>query len=577
MRINTRTQPTARSGRWLLNSLALFASLLLLSNAQAQESVDTQTPLLPPDQLEILVAPVALYPDDLLAVVLPAATYPLQVVEASRFLQAREDDTSLEPDPEWDDAIVALLNYPEIVDLLNEDLDWTWQLGEAFIAQQADLLEAVEVYRDQAYLAGNLRSDDYQTVSRREERIIIEPADPEVIYVPYYDPVTVVVRQPSRAFFYYDRPYPLYYYPYAAGHRFYNGFFWGVSTAFSISWADRFLHLRYYDHYRHPFYGRYRSTRYFYRHRSSHDYRVYSRGTRHHVRQNRFRWYPSRYAGNRPGFHHRYRHSDRRVLRYSNDNRRGVSRYSAQRRDRAYAENRARNREGRVDNVIQRDRNRSQRRSNDRRIANTSRRGADAGQQLQRQNRGRDSNANRSRSQGERANSDRHQREVRRFASGSQRNRDAAAQSRNRSTGAVQPRERREVSRFTTRSRDATGTNRATNRQSTARSNERTRRVERQQQRPATSSRSREQRSVQRSATRSAAATPRQAQRSQRAEPRRASRSESRSTRQARPAQRAERRSQASSRSTRQAPRAQRSASSRSSERRSGSSSRRDR
>ncbi len=100
-------------------------------------------PLLTQPELQELVGPIALYPDDLLAIVLPASTYPLQLVQAQRFLQDLEADPSLQPDEEWDDSVIALLNYPEVVELLNEDLDWTWRLGEAVVAQQADVVGAL--------------------------------------------------------------------------------------------------------------------------------------------------------------------------------------------------------------------------------------------------------------------------------------------------------------------------------------------------------------------------------------------------------------------------------------------------
>ncbi|MDH5620092.1 MAG: DUF3300 domain-containing protein, partial [Gammaproteobacteria bacterium] len=85
-------------------------------------------PLMSAFELEELVGPVALYPDDLLAIILPAAAYPQQIIDAGRFLEDLENDASLKPDPLWDDAVVALLNYPEVVELMNDDIDWTWRL-----------------------------------------------------------------------------------------------------------------------------------------------------------------------------------------------------------------------------------------------------------------------------------------------------------------------------------------------------------------------------------------------------------------------------------------------------------------
>ncbi len=358
MRPKQRNDLANTSTRLSAGALALLCLMLGPFNALAQNTVEADpATLLAPAELEQLVAPLALYPDDLLAIMLPASTYPLQVVEAARYLEAREADPSLAPDEAWDDSIVALLNYPEALALLNDDLDWTWQLGEAVLAQQAEVIEAVELFRDEAYLAGNLETDEYQVVERSDEGIRIIPADPEVIYVPYYDPVYVTVRSPYRAYYYHDRGYPLYYYPYDVGHRFYGGLFWGVSTAFSISWHSRYLHLNYYDHYGHPYYGRpYHHARY-YRHRRSIDHHVYVGGVRQQHRGNSYRWYPGSHHGSRPGYN-RYRAGpNRRVLTY---NQQGLT----PRAERARRINQTRQNKRTYDNVIDRDRNASRSNSN---------------------------------------------------------------------------------------------------------------------------------------------------------------------------------------------------------------------
>ena len=152
---------------------------------EAQAVRSDAVPLLSAADLEDLVGPVALYPDDLIAIILPAAAYPQQIIDAGRFLEDLENDASLKPDPDWDDSVIALLNYPEVVELLNDDIDWTWRLGEAVIAQQADVVAAIESFRDRAYNAGNLKSDEYQNVSRNDGHIEITPVAEDVIYVPY--------------------------------------------------------------------------------------------------------------------------------------------------------------------------------------------------------------------------------------------------------------------------------------------------------------------------------------------------------------------------------------------------------
>jgi len=224
-----------------------------------------EIPLLTTAELEELIGPIALYPDDLLAIVLPASAYPLQIIEAGRFLEALEDDPTLKPDPDWDDSVVALVNYPEVVELLNEDIDWTWRLGEAVVSQQTDVVSAVETFRDRAYAAGNLKSDSYQNVTRDEGVIEITPVTEDVIYVPYYEPERVVVYQPRPVYYYYPRAYPVYYYPYSSAHAFDDGFFWGVTTAFTIGWYSDSLNVFHHSYHGHPYYGRHYRDRWWYR------------------------------------------------------------------------------------------------------------------------------------------------------------------------------------------------------------------------------------------------------------------------------------------------------------------------
>ena len=239
------------------------------------------------EELEALVAPVALYPDDLLAVVLPASTYPLQIVLAARFIESGQenaDGEALQPSEEWDDAVVALLNYPEVVALMDGDLDWTRRLGEAVILQEEDVIAAISAFREQAKKAGNLESDGKQDVAVNESGAIeIKPAVPDEIYVPYYEPAEVVVRQPVRVYHYYPRPYPVYYYPYHQGYNFAYGPFWGVTSAFSIGWHTRNLHLHHYGFNDHPYYS-YRYHDPFYYRRPHLVLNVYDRDRRHRHR-----------------------------------------------------------------------------------------------------------------------------------------------------------------------------------------------------------------------------------------------------------------------------------------------------
>jgi hypothetical protein len=236
--------------------------------------------------------------------VLPASTYPLQLVQAQRFLEDLEEDPSLTPDDDWDDSVIALLNYPEVVELLNADLDWTWRLGEAVVAQQPDVVSAVESFRDRAYAAGNLKSDSHQTVARNEGTIEISPVQDDVIYVPYYEPERVVVHQARPVYHYYPRAYPVYYYPYPVGHAFNTGFFWGVTTAFTVGWLTDSVHVFHHSYYGHPYYGRHYWDGWWYRRPTVYVHNHYYSPDRHSV--SRFRY--SR------GDHWQPRHENRRRL-----------------------------------------------------------------------------------------------------------------------------------------------------------------------------------------------------------------------------------------------------------------------
>jgi len=201
--------------------------------AQAAEPAPAVTPIpdaaLTPEELEKLVARIALYPDDLVALILPASTNPLQMVQADRYLAKRKTDPKLPLDDKWDDPVKSLLNYPEVVTMMSNDLDWTAALGEAVVADQGEVLEAVQAFRRKTQSAGNLKSDPKQTVVVEKEVIKIVPTDPQVIYVPQYNPTTVVVSGGYYGWGYYPTPYPVYYYPYAPGAAFATGLIWGAA------------------------------------------------------------------------------------------------------------------------------------------------------------------------------------------------------------------------------------------------------------------------------------------------------------------------------------------------------------
>src|ERR1035438_7811259 len=168
--------------------------------AQDQESSQPPAPpaqQFPPDQLNAMVAPIALYPDNLLSQVLVASTYTLEVVEAAQWLRQNGNlqgsqlvDAARQQN--WDPSIQALVVFPDVVNRLNSDIRWTTDLGNAFLAQQADVMNAVQRMRAQAMAAGKLKSNGQQTVTTEmqgdQSAIDIQPANPEEVYVPYYNP-----------------------------------------------------------------------------------------------------------------------------------------------------------------------------------------------------------------------------------------------------------------------------------------------------------------------------------------------------------------------------------------------------
>ena len=207
--------------------VALIAAPLAAAQAPAASGNAAEAPS--PEELEKLVGPIALYPDDLVAIILPASTNPLQLVQADRFLEKRKTDPKLPIDDNWDDSVKSLVNYPEVVKQMSADLDWTADLGEAVVADQGAVLDAVQAFRRKVQAAGNLKTDAKQVVEVEKEVIKIVPADPQVIYVPQYNPSTVVVYSSAPVYGYYPAPYPSYYYPYPPGAALATGLIWGAA------------------------------------------------------------------------------------------------------------------------------------------------------------------------------------------------------------------------------------------------------------------------------------------------------------------------------------------------------------
>jgi hypothetical protein len=192
------------------------------------------------DRLEQMAAPIALYPDPLVAQILMASTYPLEIVEASRWVEKNPGlkGEALEEalkQQEWDPSVKALCAIPTVLKKMNDNLDWTRDLGDAFLAQKTDLMDTIQKMRGKALEAGSLKTTEQQQVVQEKGNIVIQPANPEVIYVPTYSPA--VVYGPS---WYYPSPYYSGWYdpwPWAFV-SFGLGFWWGSGCWGGCDWDN---------------------------------------------------------------------------------------------------------------------------------------------------------------------------------------------------------------------------------------------------------------------------------------------------------------------------------------------------
>ena len=219
---------------FLAASFACFAPAITQSvSAQSTTTQTTQAPVFSSQELDAMLAPIALYPDSLLSQVLMASTYPLEIVQAARWSKSsgnRGGDAALArvSDQNWDPSVQSLVAFPQVLAMMSEQLDWTQKLGDAFLAQQGEVMNAIQRLRMQAQRAGNLSSNSQQNIVTQGQTIVIEPAQPSVIYVPAYNPSVVYGAWAYPA-------YPPVYYPGVAlwypGQAFINGLAWGAGVA----------------------------------------------------------------------------------------------------------------------------------------------------------------------------------------------------------------------------------------------------------------------------------------------------------------------------------------------------------
>ena len=235
---------------WLLSILVLTVSIISQPRVlYAQETASA--PTFKTEELDQMLAPIALYPDEVLSNVLMASTYPLEIVQAARWrkepvnakLKGDALSKALE-EKDWDPSVKALTQFPDVLDMMSDKLEWTQKLGDAFLAQQEDVFGRIQFLRQKADEAGNLKTTKQQKVTKQERTspppggeassstqsvyYVIEPADPEVVYVPVYEPAVVYGSwwYPS---------YPPYYWNWYPGSTLVSGFFWGTGFAVANS------------------------------------------------------------------------------------------------------------------------------------------------------------------------------------------------------------------------------------------------------------------------------------------------------------------------------------------------------
>ena len=262
-----------RCGKTLL-ALALLMTIPVAVSAQTADNPPapsspaqpaSQPPptveLLKPEQLEALVAPIALYPDELLANVLASSTYPLEVVQADRWLKARKtlkgDALKKEVEKQsWDDSVKALASTADVISMMSDKIDWTKNLGDAVLAQQPDVMDAIQRLRSKAYDNKKLVTTKQQKVivqtQESKQAIVIESADPNTMYVPYYDPAAVYGTWPYADYQPYYFGYPSYIGAgvIAAGLAFGAGWAigrWGNYWGGGCNWGNRNLYVNHYN------------------------------------------------------------------------------------------------------------------------------------------------------------------------------------------------------------------------------------------------------------------------------------------------------------------------------------------
>lgn len=232
-------------------ALAIMLASPPLPRAQQQPGADGGRPF-KPEELEQIVAPIALYPDPLVAQIFMASTYPLEVIQAARFAKGNPNlkEAALNEELKkqtWDDSVKALVAFPQVLEMMDSQLEWVQKLGDAVLAQQKDTMDAIQRLRAKAQASGNLNSTEQQQViverveSGPQQTIIrIEPSNPQVIYVPTYNPTIVYGAWPYPAYppyYYYPPYYPYGYFAASAALAFGAGMLVGGAIWGNCNWG----------------------------------------------------------------------------------------------------------------------------------------------------------------------------------------------------------------------------------------------------------------------------------------------------------------------------------------------------
>jgi hypothetical protein len=241
-----------------MKPIALTFVLVLLEASALAQTQDPTAPAAPaapaaaaepaqaasnftPEQLEQIVAPIALHPDSLLAMILMASTYPLEIVEAARWMEKNPSLKGKQLEEElkkqdWDPSVKSMCGFPTVLKQMNDNLDWTQDLGDAFLGQKKELMDTVQKMRRKAMEAGTLKTTEQQKVTDQDKVIVIQSTSPEVIYVPTYSPTVVYGSSWSYPTYYYPpmyAPYP----PGAPLFAFGIGVAWGAAVWGNCNWG----------------------------------------------------------------------------------------------------------------------------------------------------------------------------------------------------------------------------------------------------------------------------------------------------------------------------------------------------